>query len=84
MTKKIYKYLKDEGFKKHWLDDKSGFWYDKVFPTFFGNVEVVVEDKGIWIHSMILKSISTTKVDLKTLGQVQGLLKAITLIPTKP
>jgi hypothetical protein len=83
MTKEIYQYLQDEGFQKKWCDDKSGFWYEKIIPTFFGDVEMIVEDSGVWVQFSKLDTSNSGKTELKNLDQIIGVIKSIQMIPKK-
>lgn len=82
MTKKIYQYLESEGFEKKWCDDKSGFWYEKLFQTFFGKIEVVVEDRGVWVRMLGLADGTVNdRFEVKSVDRMKGILDAINLIP---
>jgi len=42
---KLKKKLKSMGFKKRWLGDKSGWWYEKTVKHWlFGRVEITIEE----------------------------------------
>jgi len=44
MKKDIHKQLKSLGFKKKWLSDKSGWWYEKVIKHWlFKKIEVEID-----------------------------------------
>lgn len=83
MSKKIYQYLQEQGFEQKWCDDKSGFWYEKIIPTFLGDVEMVVEDKGVWVRFVKLAACNSGKTELKNLDQIIGAIKSIEMIPQK-
>ena len=45
VNKKIEKYLKTLGFKRKWLDDKSGYWLQKnIKNKFFNKCHITIEN----------------------------------------
>ena len=47
-------YLKQLKFKKVWLSDKSGYWYEKkVKHPLLKNVEIIVEDDKIYLDCRV-------------------------------
>lgn len=82
MTKEIYEYLKREGFRRRVLDDKSGFWYEKLYKTFFGTIEVVVDESGVWCRPYE-NPLTAGRTKINTPDKLQNLLEAINKIPKK-
>lgn len=55
---KLEKELKKYKFKQIWFDDKSGYWFSKIFKSKIGNIELTIETD----RKLLAYSINDTKV----------------------
>jgi hypothetical protein len=48
ITEQHYDFLKKERFTKHYVQDKSTFWFERTYKKSVGNIVISVDENGIY------------------------------------